>query len=127
VRLPVKLRRPLAFAFLLALVLIVGRTCEGESVSADIEFDAGPAGSQLRRLRADLYRPGETDGVGYFEAAFPRGSGARIGPWTLTADAGDYRLVIELTTDRGVHRLERSVHLRDRARVVVDVARTLAP
>jgi hypothetical protein len=118
-------RRLASVAFLAVLVLLTTRTCRTESASADIQFQVGAAGADLRALEAELYRPGEPEQLGFFRRGFERGAGPIAGRWPVHADAGLYRVAITLRTAHGVVRVERGVHIEDGATVTIDVERDL--
>lgn len=117
-------RRTLAtVGFAGAIALLVNRGCQGSIASTTIRFDVGPeAGKSLRLLRADLFRDGERDSLGIYEKHFENhGAPAVIGPWTLKADEGEYRLEVELRGAAGTRSATRAVHVEDGASVTVDL------
>ena len=113
-------------AFVLAVAFLSTRTCKSDSVSGEIRFQVGDAGPSLRRLEAELVRPGEDEVLGFYRQSFNRGTGRSAGRWPLRADAGLYRLRIELTSTAGRVRVERGVDLQDGAVVTIDLERDLA-
>jgi len=114
-------------AFLMAVGFLSTRTCRSESASAEIRFRVGDAGARLERLDAELYRPGEQDVLGYYRRFYDRAGGSRAeaGRWPLRADAGMYRMVIDLTTQTGKVRVERGLEIQDRAVITIDLQRDL--
>jgi len=114
-------KRLMPVAFLAALALLATRTCASESASAQIQFAVGDA--PVTELRADLYRGESDEGLGYFESKLVQDGIA--GTWSLTADPGTYRLAIEARTPHAVERIERTVQIRDRAVITVDLERDL--
>jgi len=119
-------RRPVATAaLLLALLLISTRTCGRESASSEVRFHVGAAGAQVRRLEAELRRPGQDELLGFYRREFDRGSGSEAGRWPLRADAGVYRMSISLRTAGGTVRVERALEMVDGATVTIDLERDL--
>ena len=117
-------RRTLATIGLLgAIALLASRTCQSSIARTTIRFDVGPeAGKTLRSLRADMFRGDDTESIGLYEKNFREaGAPAVIGPWTLRADEGHYRLEIELRTAEGARTATRSIHVEDGASVTVDL------
>jgi hypothetical protein len=112
-------------AFLVLLTLLTARTCQTQSVSADIQVRVGVAGEQLREIDLELRRPGEQEVLGFFRRSFERGSGPVAARWPVRADSGLYRVAIRLRTARGSVRVERSIQLEDGATVTIDVERDL--
>jgi hypothetical protein len=109
--------------FLLALAFLASRSCrsESEAASAEVRFVVGGAGADLRRLEAELYRPGDDELLGFYRQSFERGAAAQAARWPLRADAGMYRLVVSLVTARGPVRTERAVQIEERAIITVDL------
>ncbi|HUS62994.1 MAG TPA: hypothetical protein VMZ28_00575 [Kofleriaceae bacterium] len=117
-------RRTLATVGLVgAIALLASRSCQGSLASTTIRFDVGPqAGKDLRLLRADLFRDDERDSLGIYQKHFEDdGAPAVIGPWTLKADEGDYRLEVELRGAAGTRSATRALHIEDGASVTVDL------
>jgi hypothetical protein len=113
-------------AFLLAVGFLTTRTCRSESASAEIELQVGAAGADLVELDVNLYRPDDTEVLGFYRRAYERGSGPTAGRWKLTADSGMYRLEVTATLrGRGRVRVERAVELRDGALIRIDLERDL--
>ena len=112
-------------AFVLAVAFLSTKTCRSESVSGEIRFQVGDAGAALRRIEAELIRPGEDEVLGFYRQSFDRGAGRSAGRWPLRADAGLYRLRIDLTSTSGKVRVERGVDLQDGAVVTIDLERDL--
>ena len=112
-------------ALLLALLLISTRTCGHESASSEVRFRVGAAGAQLRRLEAELRRPGQDELLGFYRREFDHGSGSEAGRWPLRADAGVYRMSISLRTASGAVRVERALEMVDGATVTLDLERDL--
>jgi hypothetical protein len=108
--------------FLLALGWLASRSCrsESESASAEIRFEVGSAGSELRRLEAELYRPGEEEMLGFYRQSF---EGGVTGParWPLRADAGVYRLEVTLATASQTVEVERAIEIQDGATIRVNL------
>ena len=118
-------RRTLATIGLVgAIALMAHRTCRGSLASTTIRFDVGPeAGKSLRVLRADLFRGDEHESVGLYEKNFGEtGAPAVVGPWTLRADEGEYRLEIDLRARDGSQHATRRLHIEDGASVKVDLS-----
>lgn len=109
-------------AFLAALVLLATRTCSSETASVEIRFFVGDA--PVTQIRADLYRGDSEQGLGYFESKHIDADRV-AGAWKLTADAGMYRLAVEARLGDRIVNLSRSVELRDRAVVTVNLERDL--
>ena len=102
------------------------RTCRSESASAEIELQVGAAGSDLAQLEVGLYRPAETEQLGFYRRSYERGSGPTAGRWKVTADAGMYRLDVSATfRGRPPIRVERAVDLKDGALIRIDLERDL--
>ena len=117
-------RRTLATVGLLGGIgLLAMETCRGSIATTAIRFDVGPeAGRSLRSLRADLFRGDDPDSIGMYEKHFrDDGAPAVIGPWNLRADAGHYRLEIELRGAAGTRTASRAVHVEDGASVTIDL------
>lgn len=117
-------RRTLATIGLLgAIAFLASRTCQGSLASTTIRFDVGPdAGKALRSLHADLFRGDDPEALGLYEKNFrDAGAPAVIGPWTLRADEGHYRLEIELRGATGTRRATRALHIEDGASVTIDL------
>lgn len=113
-------------AFVLAVAFLATRTCRSESVTGEIRFQVGDAGASLRRIDVELVRPGDDEVLGFYRQSFDRGAGRSAGRWPLRADAGLYRLRIDLTTTTGKTRVERGVDLQEGAVVTIDLERDLA-
>ena len=117
-----KVRRLASLAFLAALLVLATRTCKGEMATAEIRFTAESTGPSMRALDVQLYRADRPDEVvGFFKKSYKRGAKATAGTWPLTADAGSYRLAIEVTTESGNHRFDRHIDLREGARIIIDL------
>jgi hypothetical protein len=86
----------------------------------------GSAGGELRRLEAELFRPDDREVLGFYRMNFDRGVVGEAGRWPLRADAGLYRLTIELVSARRTVRVERAVELQDGAVITIDLAPDLA-
>lgn len=116
-------KRVAPVAFLIALVALAGETCRSEAASVELVFDPGEARSQLSSLRVDVYRPGDSESLAYFEG--------RPGPrmrWQLQLDPGDYRLGFRASmTDGSVRRFERTIIAENNAVISLSLARSLAP
>lgn len=117
-------RRALAgIGFVGAIALLASQTCRSELASTTIRFDLGaPSAAELRSLRADLFRGDDPELIGYYERSFgDKGGAAVVGPWTLRADEGTYRLVIEIRSTGGARTAERTLHIEDGASVTIDL------
>jgi hypothetical protein len=105
-----------------AIALLSQRACQNALASATVRFEVGAAGPALRHFRADLFRGDDPELVGYYEKVFDEhGAAGTIGPWSLRADQGTYRLEIELRTAAGVRTASRGLHLEDGASVTIDL------
>jgi len=113
------LRKAIGAAFLLVLLLLGARTCSSEMASVSVTFVVEPAAPDLVAVEAQLWREGGDAPVGYFRAR-PEGSAAGpVGTWKLSADAGDYELILELETTDGHQTQRRAIELRDSAAITV--------
>jgi hypothetical protein len=114
-------------ALVLAVGLLASRTCQSEMASAEIRIRVGDAGRELRLVRAELYRAEDPAPVAYSEWPLSdRGSGPTLGPWRLRADAGLYRLEVQLQSASDSLRASRAVQVEDGATITVDLTGDLA-
>lgn len=116
--------------FLLAVAWLAGRTCRSESAEATVRFrlgDGAAAAAAVRAVRAELRRGDDPEVLAYWQRNFDeRGSAPVVGPWTLRADAGLYRVDVEVRTASGSGRVTRSLDLQDGAAVTVDAGEALS-
>jgi len=114
--------------FVLAVAWLAGRgACKSELAEADIRFQLGEAGAEVRSLRAELRRSADPEVIGFWERNFePSGSGPVAGPWKLRADPGLYRLEVVIKTASASGRASRSIDLQNGASITVDLTEAAA-
>ncbi len=103
------------------LALMAARTCQSESIETTAELRFGEVSEDIREVRGELLRPGETEAVAYFSRAF--GDAGPPGPvrWELRAAPGPYELELEIQLEDAWVEIEREVELLDRGVVRVDL------
>jgi hypothetical protein len=116
-------------AFVIAVAWLATRaTCGSDSAAVTVRFGLGERAGEVRSLRAELQRGDSPEVLAFWEKSFDeRGAGPLAGPWSLRADAGLYRLEVEVTTQAGSGRTSRRIELRDGASISVDVSDALPP
>lgn len=116
-------------AFVLAVAWLATRsTCGESSAEVTIRFRLGERAAEVRSVRAELQRGDSREVLAFWEKSFDqRGAGPVAGPWSFRADAGAYRLEVEVRTDSGSGRVSRQVELRDGAAISLDVSEALPP
>lgn len=114
--------------FLLAVGFLASRGCraESESASVEIRFEVGAAGSALRRLEVELFRPGEEELLGFYKQSYEKGVTGRAARWPLRADAGVYRLEVTLGTASRTVEVERAIEIQEGATITVNLEPDLA-
>lgn len=116
-------------AFVLAVAWLATRgTCGESGAEVTIRFRIGERAGEVRSIRAELQRGESPEVLAFWEKSYDqRGAGPVAGPWALRADAGVYRLEVEVRTDAGSGRVSRQVELRDAASISLDVSEALPP
>lgn len=115
--------------FVLAVAWLASRgACKSEGAEGAIRFQIGERGAEVRSLRAELHRGDDPEVLGFWERNFDEGgAGAVVGPWSLHADAGVYRLDVVVKSATASGRVSRSIDLQDGASITVDVTEALPP
>ena len=116
-------------AFVIAVAWLATRgSCGSESAGVTVRFGLGERAGEVRALRAELQRGDSPEVLAFWEKNFDqRGAGPFAGPWPVRADAGLYRLEVEVTTQAGSGRTSRRIELSDGASISVDVSDAIPP
>lgn len=114
-------------AFVAAVALLASRTCEAESSEFTVRFRLGDGAAAVQHLRAELYAPGGSDLLHYFESRpAARGNPPIVGPWPIRVASGEYRIHLRIETERGLIELDRTIAGRNGADITVPIEEALS-
>lgn len=118
-------KRVAPIAFLIGLVVLGTRTCSTEMAEVELTFDFGSAAADVRSLRVDVFREGESIGAITFERHYGD-DGAKSDPRVeATLDAGTYHVAFSVVMKDGRRRFDRTMTINDRAAVTLSLERDL--
>jgi hypothetical protein len=110
-------------AFVAAVAWLATRgPCGAESAEVEIRFELGERAGDVRFIRAELHPGDDTSMLAYWEGRYEPGGRGPVHHWPLRADAGVYRLEIEVRTETARARVTRRIELRDGATITVDLS-----
>lgn len=116
-------RRLAPVVLVIAVGLLVSRTCTSRSAQVELRFDLGQAAERVRRLEVDLLRDPAAAPVGQWNG---QGGRAPMRPWRLSLAPGSYQLRVraDMADGRQV-RFERAIEVTEEASITVPLEQGL--